>query len=82
MTFFLLSTALLNTVQENDTLLVYKSDHSPVMLSLKLNEFINRKELWKFNPPLLYDNKFFKIINKKYMKLKKAMHCLYITENI
>ena len=36
--FFLISNSLLNMVQANDTLASYKSDHSPVVLSLKLWE--------------------------------------------
>lgn len=69
--FFLVSNTLLNMVQESEILASYKSDHSPVLLNLKLNEFTHGKGLWKFNNSLLYDNDFLKTINQKIHEIKQ-----------
>ena len=58
--FFLISNSLLNMVQANDILASYKSDHSPVVLSLKLDNFTHGKGLWKFNNSLLHDCEYIK----------------------
>lgn len=47
--FFLISQSLLSMVEECNILTSYRSDHSPVMLNLKFNEFKHGKGLWKFN---------------------------------
>lgn len=47
-------------------------DHSPIMISLKLNKFTNGKGLWKFNNSLLYYNEFLETINQKMHKLKES----------
>ena len=62
----------MNTVQENEILASHRSDHSPIMPSLKLNEFTNGKGLWKFNNSLFYDYEFLKIINKKLHEIKES----------
>ena len=57
-------------VQENKILASYKSDHSPVLLSLKISKFTHGKGLWKFNNSLLYDNDFLKTINQTIQEIK------------
>ena len=69
--FFLISNSLLNMVQANDILASYKSDHSPVVLSLKLDNFTHGKGLWKFNNSLLHDYEYIKIINKTILQVKE-----------
>ena len=58
-------------VQANDILASYKSDHSPVVLSLKLDSFTHGKGLWKFNNSLLHDYEYIKIINKNILQVKE-----------
>lgn len=43
--FFLISNTLLCMSQESEIIASYKSDHSPVLLSLKLNDFTHGKGL-------------------------------------
>lgn len=69
--FFLISNAILNTVQKSEILPSYKSDHSPISLCLKLNELTHGKGLWKFNNSLLYDNEFLNTINQKISEIKQ-----------
>ena len=69
--FFLISNSLLNMVQANDILASYKSDHSPVVLSLKLDNFTHGKGLWKFNNSLLHDYEYIKIINRTILQVKE-----------
>ena len=53
--FFLISEPILIDVNQADILSSYRSDHSPVSLSIRLNEFQHGKGLWKFNNSLLED---------------------------
>lgn len=69
--FFLVSNSLLNMVQESDILSSYKSDHSPVLLTLKIGNFTHGKGLWKFNNSLLHDSDYIKTINTIIMKIKE-----------
>ena len=43
----------------------YRSDHSPIRLKLKFNDFKKGKGLWKLNNSLLYDKTYIDEINKK-----------------
>lgn len=69
--FFLVSNSLLNMVQESDILSSYKSDHSPVLLTLKIGNFTHGKGLWKFNNSLLHDSDYIKTINTIIMQIKE-----------
>ena len=53
--FFLISEPIVLDVKQADILSSYRSDHSPVSLSIRLNEFQHGKGLWKFNNSLLED---------------------------
>ena len=53
--FFLLTENLMPSILDVSTLPSYRSDHSSVVLSVKINEFKKRKGLWKFNTSLLKD---------------------------
>ena len=81
--YFLISNSMLNMVKESDIMSSYKSDHSPVFLTLKLNNFTHGKGLWKFNNSLLYDLEFIETINETIKQVKenyalfvyKRQHC-------
>lgn len=60
--FFLVSEIFMTSVENIDILPSYRSDHSTVVLSLKLNEFTKGKGLWKFNNSLLKDIEYAKLI--------------------
>ena len=53
--FFLISEPIVLDVNQADILSSYRSDHSPVSLSIRLNEFQHGKGQWKFNNSLLED---------------------------
>lgn len=42
----------------------YRSDHSPVVLCIKKNEFLKDKGIWKINNSLLTDKECIKIVKK------------------
>ena len=42
----------------------YRSNHSPVLLSLKINNFVNGTGFWKFNNSLLTDKEYVELIKK------------------
>ena len=60
--FFLVSEIFMTSVENIDILPSYRSDHSTVVLSLKLNEFTKGKGLWNFNNSLLKDIEYAKLI--------------------
>lgn len=61
----------------------YRSDHSPVILEYKINEFINGKGFCKFNNSLLVDMSYINSIEKKIWESKKTIcYALYTTEII
>ena len=62
---------MLNTVEESKILNSYKSDHSPILLKLKINELTHGKGLWKFNNALLYDKQYIETINKVIKETKE-----------
>ena len=62
--FFLISEILLTNVQDCTIENSYRSDHSPVRLILKFNDYTRGKGLWKHNNSLLYDREYVDSINK------------------
>lgn len=54
-----------------DTLPSYRSDHSTVVLSIKINEFKKGTGLWKFNNSLLKDLEYAKIIKECIQQTKE-----------
>ena len=61
----------------------YRSDHSPVLLSLCFNKFVKGKPLWKFNNSLLKDIEYLNAINRKIDEVKLQYSLpVYNTENI
>ena len=53
--FFLVSEALMSSIDDINIISSYRSDHSSVVLSLILNEFKKGNGIWKFNSSLLKD---------------------------
>lgn len=68
--FFLISQSLLSMVEECNILTSYRSDHSPVMLNLKFDEFKHSKGLWKFNNSLLQDIEYIEAIRQIVSNIK------------
>ena len=61
----------MTSVENIDILPSYRSDHSTVVLSLKVNEFKKGKGLWKFNNSLLKDIEYAKLIKDCIQQIKE-----------
>ena len=68
--FFLISETLLVNTSNADILPSYRSDHSPVSLHFKFDEFKHGKGLWKFNNSLLEDLEYIQLIKKTIQDIK------------
>ena len=68
--FFLISDSFLTSVQDVKIENSYRSDHSPVVLTLKINDFVKGRGLWKFNNSLLHDPEYVKLIKDKLAEVK------------
>lgn len=62
--FFLVSNSLLNLITKSSIEASYRSDHSPISLELKLQNFNQGKGTWKFNSSLLGDPNYISIIKE------------------
>lgn len=81
--FFLISETLTNRVPQIKYENSYRSDHSPVILEYKINEFINGKGFWKFNNSLLVDMTYINSIKKIIREVKSQYVCpIYNLENL
>lgn len=81
--FFLVSESLLSSAMCVEYENSYRSDHSPVLLSLKINNFIKGSGFWKFNNSLLTDKEYVNLIKEKMNEVKTQYACpVYNTENI
>ena len=69
--FFLITENLMPSVQKVDILPSYRSDHSTVVLSIKINEFKKGSGLWKFNNSLLKDSEYIKTIKNCINQVKE-----------
>ena len=67
--FFLISQSFFN-YQVHDVKIInsYRSDHCPIILQLKLNDFILGKGLWKFNNSILYEMDYVEIVKETIKK--------------
>ena len=72
--FFLISETIMQCVNDLEILPSYRSDHSSVVLSLEINDFIKGKGLWKFNVSLLKDKTYVDTI-KNVLKILKYNIC-------
>lgn len=81
--FFLLSDSMLNRINDVSIENSYRSDHSPVTLKMKINEFSRGKGLWKFNNSLLYDIEYVNTVKSIIRKVKEQYAVLvYNQENL
>ena len=69
--YFLLSNDLTNEVKEVKTINRYKSDHSPVIITLNKNSFIRERTFWKFNNSLLQDQGYVEMVRSVITETKK-----------
>lgn len=69
--FFLISESFMSSVQNVEILPSYRSDHSLIVMSISLNEFIKGKGLWKFNNSLLKDSEYADIVKRCIKKVKE-----------
>ena len=68
--FFLIADNLQNSINDIQINAGYRSDHSPVILEMKLNKFKKGKGLWTFNNSLLGDKDYIELIKKKIQQIK------------
>ena len=61
---FLISEILVHKVNDLEILPSYRSDHSTVVLSLRINDLVKGKGLWKFNVSLLKDKAYINTVKK------------------
>ncbi len=81
--FFLVSQSLNQYVSDVVIQNSYRSDHSQIVLDIKLNDFTVGKGLWKFNNSLLHDTDYVKIVKETIAKCKEQYGCLvYDRESI
>lgn len=81
--FFLISDNIFHFVNDVKIDNSYRSDHSPVVFSFKINEFIKGRGLWKFNNSLLHDTDYVKEI-KNLISIVKEQYAvkIYRDENL
>ena len=71
--YFLISEALLPSVNKSSTEGSYRSDHSMIILELSFIQFKKGKPFWKHNNSLLYNKDYLKIKNDKIEDIKKTV---------
>jgi exonuclease III len=69
--YFLISNALIPEVKDVRVVSGYRSDHSPVLLSLKREQFKKDRPFWKFNNSLLKDKEYLEEIKAIITKIKR-----------
>ena len=69
--YFILSETMKNETQDVKTLPGYRSDHSPVILILKMEQFHRDRPFWKFNNTLLKDKEYVLEIKNIINKIKQ-----------
>ena len=69
--FFLVSDSFFHSVCDVKIENGYRSDHSPVIFSFKINEFMKGKGLWKFNNSLLHDTEYVRSVKKHINDVKE-----------
>ena len=73
----------MQSVNDLEILPSYRSDHSTVVLSLEINDFVKGKGLWKFNVSLLKDKAYINTVKKCIIDIKEQyMLPVYNTEFI
>ena len=72
--FFLISKNLLSSIHKSNIEPSYRSDHSAVVLSLKINEFKRGRGFWKLNNSLLNEPDYLDMI-KQTIETVKLQYC-------
>ena len=81
--FFLVSQCLYPSVHDVKIQNSYRSDHSPIILQLKLNNFSIGRGLWKFNNSLLFDKEYIKSVKEVISKtIEQYASPVYNRENL
>ena len=75
--YFLVSEPLVHETKSVVTNSSYRSDHSPVILSLNKSSFKRERTFWKFNNSLLYDKDYVKQI-KTVIHETKMQYCSFV----
>ncbi|KAK6186929.1 hypothetical protein SNE40_006185 [Patella caerulea] len=68
--YFLISQNLISKLEKITTEMSYRSDHSPVVLNLKLTSVEKGKALWKFNTSLLKDKRYINLVKETINNIK------------
>ena len=69
--FFLISDSVVSLVHDVDIEYGYRTDHSGILLKLKLFENVKHNTFWKFNSSLLKDKKYLDEINEEISAVKQ-----------
>ena len=81
--YFLISESLLNLAPYVKFENSYRSDHCPVVMGVKTNEFLKGRGFWKLNNSLLADKEYVNLIKEKIKNIKLQYACpIYNFNNI
>ncbi|KAK6195898.1 hypothetical protein SNE40_001230 [Patella caerulea] len=81
--FFLVSNSLMPKITTTRIETKYRSDHSPVLLEIKLSDLQKGQGLWKLNTSLLKDKQYIDLIKNLIKEIKSQYAVvLYKRENI
>ncbi len=69
--FFLISKELMSYIENSTILPGYLTDHSLVLLELRLNDFVRGRGFWRFNNSLLKDPVYIKKVKEVIQKTKE-----------
>ena len=67
----------MHNVNDLEILPSYRSDHSTVVISLRINDFVKGKGLWTFNVSLLKDKAYINTVKNVLMIRKNNICYLY-----
>ena len=68
--YFLVSEPIFSFVKDSDIVPGYRTDHSGIVLKLKLQELERGRSYWKFNNTLLKDKKYIEEVKKIISEVK------------
>jgi hypothetical protein len=73
-----ISSHLQSFINESNTGIAYRSDHSPVYLTFQFTEYESGKGTWKFNNRLLLDEEYIKIIITDELPKLSILSCRFV----
>ena len=62
--YFIVSSAMMDIIYKSDIIPGYRTDHSIIQITIKSNNFIRGRGLWKFNCSLLKNPEYLELVNK------------------